>query len=70
MGDKIRQELGNKLKKAREQAKFTQVDVATKANITPTYYAMIERGEVNPSFEILHKLTKILKVKASEIFPS
>ncbi|MDE2588787.1 MAG: helix-turn-helix transcriptional regulator, partial [Patescibacteria group bacterium] len=48
--------------------KLTQSEVAEKAEITTTYYAMMERGEVNPSFDILHKMVKILKVKPSDIF--
>lgn len=70
MDEQARKVLGEKLKKAREEAKLTQAEIAKQADITTTYYAMAERGEVNPSFEILNKLIKILKVKASDIFPS
>lgn len=70
MKTKNREELGNKLKEAREKQKITQAEVAKEAEITVTYYAMAERGEVNPSFEVLTKLIKILKVNPSEIFPS
>ena len=70
MTDQSRKDLGSNLKKAREKVKLTQAEVAEKAEITTTYYAMMERGEVNPSFDILHKMVKILKVKPSEIFPS
>lgn len=61
--------MGQKLKQIRETKKMTQADVATKANITINYYARIERGEENPSFEILKGLTTALKVKSSEILP-
>ena len=33
------------------------------------YYARIERGEENPSYEVLEKIIKALKVKSSEVFP-
>ncbi|MEK7616652.1 MAG: helix-turn-helix transcriptional regulator [Patescibacteria group bacterium] len=33
------------------------------------YYARIERGEENPSFEVLKGLSVALKVKSSEILP-
>lgn len=46
---------------------MTQADVATKANITINYYARIERGKENPSFEVLKGLTTALKVKSSDI---
>lgn len=66
---KIRKELGEKLRNAREKSQLTQAEVAENAEITVTYYAMAERGEVNPSFDILHKLIKIFKVKPTEIIP-
>lgn len=67
--DAARKALGNRLRKARERANLTQAEVAEKAEITVTYYAMAERGEVNPSFDILYKLIKIFKVGPSEIIP-
>ncbi|OGE44068.1 hypothetical protein A3B45_05240 [Candidatus Daviesbacteria bacterium RIFCSPLOWO2_01_FULL_39_12] len=61
--------MGQNLKQIRENKKMTQADVATKANITINYYARIERGEENPSFEILKGLATALKVKSSDILP-
>ncbi len=65
----IRGKLGSKLKKAREKSNPTQADVASKSDIHVNYYARIERGEENPSFEILHRIVRVLKVKTSEILP-
>lgn len=53
-------QLGLQLKETREQKKLTQAEVAEKAGITVTYYAMIERGEVNPSLAKIKKLLKVL----------
>ena len=61
--------IGKNLKKARIKAKLTQKQVAEKADVHVNYYARIERDEENPSLEILKKLTKILKVKSSDILP-
>jgi transcriptional regulator with XRE-family HTH domain len=61
--DKIREELGNKLREAREKAGLTQADVASKTDMHVNYYARIERGEINTSFEKLHKIAEVLKVK-------
>lgn len=58
-------ELGLQLKEARENKKLTQADVASQSNMTVTYYAMIERGEVNPSWAKLKKLFKVLDLKLS-----
>lgn len=59
---KIRQELGNKLKKARETAGLTQEEVSKKSGIHVNYYARIERGEINTSYEKLHLIADVLKI--------
>lgn len=56
-------QFGKQIKEAREKLNLTQSDVATKAGMTVNYYAMIERGEVNPSFEKIKSLTKVLNLK-------
>lgn len=66
---KDKQIMGQKLKQIRENKKMTQADVAAKANITINYYARIERGEENPSLEVLKGLTTALKVKSSNFLP-
>lgn len=53
--------LGKKLKAAREEAGLTQQQVAKQAKTTVTYYAMIERGEANPSYQKLQRILKVLK---------
>lgn len=67
LADKTQKGIGLKLKKARLEAKMTQLEVANEAEMTVTYYAMIERGEVNPSVEKLHKLIKVLKIKSFDL---
>ncbi len=63
------EELGRKIKKARQKADLTQAEVANKAMIHVNYFAQIERGEVNPSYEVLEAIAKALKVKSSDILP-
>lgn len=60
---------GQNLKLARKNASLTQQQVADKAKLHVNYYARIERGEENPSYEVLEKIIKALKVKSSEVFP-
>ncbi len=55
--------LGERLRKAREKLGLTQSEVAEKAKMTVNYYAMIERGEVNPSYRKLQSLAKALGIK-------
>lgn len=67
MDTKIQKELGNKLKTAREKNDMTQADVAEKTDMTVNYYAMIERGEVNVTYDKLRKILKLLKMNPSEL---
>lgn len=57
------EKLAKILKKARKAAKLTQVQVAKKADIHVNYYARIERGEVNPTIDILDNIAKALKIE-------
>lgn len=59
--------IGKNLKKLRQERQLTQAELAKKAGINTNYYARIERDEETPSLETLKKLTKILKVKSSDI---
>ncbi len=67
MGSQV--QLGKNIKKARDKTGLTQAQVADKAGIHVNYFARIERGEENPSVEILESIAKALKVKSSEILP-
>lgn len=57
-----RQNIAKQVKEAREKRKLTQAEVAKQAEITTTYYAMIERAEVNANSDILGRIGKVLKV--------
>ena len=62
-----RKKLGDKVRKAREKARLTQAEVAEKAGINSSYYAQIERGEVNLSVDKLKSIAKVLKIKSLDI---
>lgn len=62
-----RKKLGDKVRKAREKARLTQAEVAEKAGINSSYYAQIERGEVNLSIDKLQGIAKVLKIKSLDI---
>lgn len=68
--EKIRQELGEKIKIAREKANLTQEELANKAGMSSNYFAKIERGEINTTILKFYKIKKALNVEASDIFPS
>ena len=63
----IRKELGDKLRRAREKTGLTQAEVAAKAKLNDNYYAVIERGEANPSYDILQRVMKVLEIKSLDI---
>jgi transcriptional regulator with XRE-family HTH domain len=64
---KERKELGEKLRHARETAKLTQAQVAEVSGMHVNYYARIERGEENPSFEKLQDIKKVFKIKSLKL---
>ena len=57
-------ELGNKLRKAREQADLSQAELAKRSGISTNYYAEVERGEKKISFEKLQSILKVLNIKS------
>ena len=59
--------LGKQLREAREQLGLSQVILAKKAGLSPNYYASVERGEKNISFEKLLPLLKVLNIKKLDI---
>ena len=67
--EKIRVSIGLKIKALREAKKLTQAELADLAGIKVNYFAMIERGEVNFTFDKIYRIIKALKIKASQILP-
>jgi len=59
--------LGKRLKVAREEAGLSQVKLAKMAGLGANYYATVERGERNISYEKLQKILKVLKIKTLDI---
>ena len=64
-----RKRLGSRFKKAREEKKMTQEELAKKAHVSVNYYARIERGEENPRIDIINKIIKALGINSSQILP-
>lgn len=64
---KTLKKLGQVLYAAREAAGLTQQEVATKAEVHVNFYARVERGKGNPSFEKLQSIMKVLKIKSLDV---
>ena len=60
--------LGMRLKEARKKRGFTQENLAVITGISARHIANIEKGDVNPSFEVLSTLVKALGVSFDAIF--
>lgn len=65
--EKTFKELGRQLKEAREKAGLTQSELAEKAGVNANYYAVVERGEKNISYEKLQRILKVLNIKSLDI---
>ena len=60
--------LGMRLKEARKKRGFTQEHLADITDLYARHIANIEKGDVNPSFEVLSTLVKALGVSFDAIF--
>jgi transcriptional regulator with XRE-family HTH domain len=52
--------LGKQIKERRDSLRITQLDLAELAGISPNTLYKIERGQANPSLNILLKITDVL----------
>ena len=55
------------LRKARQDIGITQVELAKKAGISISYYAQVERGEINPTASKLLQIIGALGVASKDI---
>lgn len=54
--------LGKQIKAVRKAMKMTQEQLALKSNVSVKYIANIEKGSMNPSYEILLAIARVLPV--------
>ena len=59
--------LGKRIRKLREDAGFSQEGFALDAGLDRTYIGGVERGERNPSFEILLRIARRLDVSLTDL---
>ena len=60
--------LGRRIRSLREARKWTQQELGEKADINYKFLGEIERGQQNPSFQTLVKITTALDVELPELF--
>ena len=61
--------IGKNIRRMREKQGRTQEDVSSEAGIEMSYYSKVERGEANPSLEIIFMVIRALHTKSSSILP-
>lgn len=61
--------IGKNMRKIREKQNRTQEDVSSEAGIEMSYYSKIERGEANPSLEIIYAIIRALHTKSQDVLP-
>lgn len=60
--------LGNCIRQARNDCNLTQQALADQAHVAIKTIQMIEKGKINPSYEILYPLIKRLDISANTLF--
>ena len=60
--------LGNCIRTARTSCSLTQQELADQSNVAIKTVQMIEKGQMNPSYEILYPLIKRLGISANTLF--
>ncbi|WP_347490299.1 helix-turn-helix domain-containing protein [Desulfoscipio sp. XC116] len=64
----IKKVVGKNIKLYRIQKGFSQTKAASLVGITPAYWGYLERGQKNPSVELVAIISEVLGVKASLLF--
>lgn len=61
-------QLGQQIKRLREQQGLSQEELADAAQISRTYLAYLETGKRTPSFQRLYALANVLQVTLKDLF--
>ena len=62
--------LGERLRKYRLEKGLSQESFAEKTQLDRTYISGLERGKRNPSFLIIRRISKVLKISEQQLFES
>lgn len=68
MPDDLLNHLGNCLRNARNNRGMTQEQLSDESHVSIRHIAKIEKGVMNPSFEILHALVPCLGLSPDDLF--
>ena len=65
--EKQRKLLGEGIQRYRKLAQLTQEELAEKVELNPAYVGQIERGYKVPTFDVVLRIAKALKVRLRDI---
>ncbi len=68
MPNEVLVEGGARLRAVRKERGYTQEQLAELTKLSTRHIAGIEKGEANPSFEVLYTITSVLGVSFDAIF--
>lgn len=57
-----KKQIGQKISLAREKKRMSQAEVADLVKIHANYYARIERGDANPTLDVLLAIAEVLEM--------
>ena len=66
--DAFLKRFGKRLAEIRREKGLTQEQLAELVDVHRTYIGFIEQGKRNPSIGNINKISKVLKVRLSELF--
>ncbi len=59
--------VGENIVKIRKQKRMSQHQLALDSHVDRSYLAEVEEGKANPTMKFLYKISRVLKVKISEL---
>lgn len=70
MNIEYQQVFGKRVRELRKERGLSQVELASKVGIDRSYMGFLERGERNPSLEMIAKIAEALSVTPDELLKS
>lgn len=68
MSTQLYRQIGERIRSLRKLARFTQEELAERADLSVQFVGFIERGQAKPTLDSLEKLAKALRVRIEDLF--
>jgi transcriptional regulator with XRE-family HTH domain len=63
-------QVGEAIEKVTEAKGLSQKEVALACKMDQSHYSRVENGKTDPSFSVIERIAKVLKIELSELFNS